>query len=67
MPIPSSIVPPVFKTPLDIPSICSFSSPMSEKIAIVSPSSFLKPATMQIPFVEASVHDTSSASEVALA
>ena len=66
-PIPSSIVPPIFKIPLHIPSISSVSSPMSEKIAIVSPSSFLKATTVQIPFVEASVHDISSAPEITLA
>ena len=55
IPIPSSVVPPVFKIPLHIPSISSVSSPMSEKIAIVSPSSFLKPTTVQIPSMESSV------------
>ena len=51
MPIPSSIVPPIFKTPLHIPSFSSVSSPMSYKIIAVSPSSFLKATTMQISCV----------------
>ena len=67
MPIPSSVVPPVFKIPLHIHSISSVSSPISEKIAIVSQSTFLKATTVQIPSVEASVHDISSAPEVTLA
>ena len=51
MPIPSSIAPPVFKIPLHIPSISSVSSPMSKKIAILSPSSFLKATIVQIPSI----------------
>ena len=54
-PIPSSIETPVLKIPLHIPSIFSVLSPMSEKIAIVSPSSFLKDTTMIFPYVESSV------------
>ena len=65
-PIPSSVVAPVFKIPLHIPSIRTVSSPMSEKIAIVSPSTFLKATTVQIPSVEASVHDISSTPKVTL-
>ena len=57
-PTHSSVETPVFKIPLHIPSISSVSSPMFEKIAIVSPSS-LKATTMQIPSMEASVHDIS--------
>ena len=67
MHIPSSIFPLVFKIPLHIPSISSVSSPMSEKITTVSPSSLLKATTMQISSVEASVDDISLAPEVTLA
>ena len=66
-PIPLAVVTPIFKIPLHIPSIRSVSSPMSEKIAIVSPSSFLKATTMKIPYAEASVHEIPSAPEVTLA
>ena len=62
-PIPSFVVTPVFKIPLHIPSISSVSSPMSEKIVIMSPSSFLKATAMKIPPVEAYVHDISSTPE----
>ena len=54
-PIPSTVETPVFKIPLHIPSISLVSSLMSEKIAIVSPSSFLKATTMQFPSIESSV------------
>ena len=57
IPIPSFVVPPFFKIPLHIPSINSVSSPMSEKIAIVSPTSFLNATTVQIASVESSVQD----------
>ena len=67
MPIPSSIVPLVLKTPLHIPSFGSVSSPMSKKTTTVSPSSLLKATTVQISAVEASIHDISSAPEVTLA
>ena len=67
MPIPSSVVPPLFKTPLHIPSFSSFSSPVFEKITTVSPSSLLKATTVQISSVEVSVHDVSSTPEVTLA
>ena len=50
-PIPSTVETPVFKIPVHIPSISSVSSPMSEKIEIVSPSSFLKATTVQFPSV----------------
>ena len=66
-PIPSSIETLVFKIHLHIPSIISISSPMSDKIAIVSPSKFLKATTVKIPSVEASVHNISSTFEVTLA
>ena len=66
-PTHSSVETPVFKIPLHIPSISSVSSPMSEKIAIVSPPSFLKATTMQFPSVESSVQDISLAPEVTLA
>ena len=66
MHIPSSVVPPVFKIPLHIPSLSSMSSPVSEKITTVSPSSLLKATTLQISSMEASVHDISLAPEVTL-
>ena len=40
---------------------------MSEKIVIMSPSSFLKATTVQIPAMEDSVHNVSSTPEVTLA
>ena len=67
MPIPSSVVPPIFKTPLHIPSFSSVLSHVSEKITIVSPSSLLKATTMKISSVEVSVHDISSSPKVTLA
>ena len=67
MPIPSSVVSPVFKTPLHIPSFSLVSSHVAEKITTVSPSSLLKDTTVQIYSVEVSVHDISSAPEVTLA
>ena len=66
MPIPSSVVPPVFKTPLHIPSSSLVSSSMSGKITTVSSSSLLKATTVQIYSVEVSIHDISSAPEVIL-
>ena len=67
MPIPTSVVPPYFKTPLHIPSFSSVSSPMSNKITIVSPSSLLKATTVKIYSMEASLHDIYLAPEVTLA
>ena len=66
-PIPSSIVPLVFKTPLHIPSFSLVLSPVTEKSSEVSPSSLLKATTVQIYSVEAYVHDIYSAPEVTLA
>ena len=61
------VVHPVFKTPLHVPSFSSVSSPMSEKITTVSPSSLLKATIVKISSVETYVHDISSAPEVTLA
>ena len=66
MPIPSSIVPPVFKIPLHIPSLSSVSFPMSEKTPVVSPST-LKTTTLQGSSTETSILDISSTPEVILA
>ena len=65
-PIPSSIETPFFKIPLHIPSISTVSSPMPEKIVIMSSSSFIKATTVQIPAVEDSIHNVSSSLEVTL-
>ena len=65
-PIPSIVETPVFKIPVHIPSISSVPSPMFEKIAIVSPSSFLKATTVQFPSVESFIQDISSVPEVTM-
>ena len=63
IPIPSSIVPPVLKIPLHIPSFISVSSPMLKKNLAVSPTS-LRATTLQVSSIKTSAHDISSALEV---
>ena len=65
-PIPSTIETPVFKIRLHIPSINSVSSPVSEKISIVSLSSFIKATIVQFPSMEYSIQDISSVPEVTI-
>ena len=66
IPIPSSIVPLVFKIPLHIPSFSLVLSLVPEKTSTVSPSS-LKVTTLQVSSIETFVPEISSAPKVTLA
>ena len=65
MPIASSIVPPVFKIQLHIPSFRSASLRVHEKTSTLSPSS-LRSTTLQVSSIETSVLGISSAPKVTL-